>query len=454
MRQIINEISKGKNIDDNLKKYADGFSKINNKFAYIRLALNYYTFLQMQQDENDVISSDIVLELNKMNEVIADMSEEDISVVEDMRNNIIRKMQALTYYVDKYNVYEFAYNRVEYKYHDYDMPANYSDEEFTRKIMKYIFDDEDATIINSKICEIIGQLPIRMTKSKFFEYVNSGLDVYNQGEKSSLDDFVYRIRTSAILEEKEDYKLLYPEIHDTFEELDKYDLKNITEDEVNEFSEKLSELTAYIDDNVSANMMMQELINDVLLVLYTLESQENDDITAICSEVVSETNLMFTGKFAHKTNEELEAMFVKLEGKQEELYHNIMNYDIVDQILDKNKDDIIRNNLEKTYEKVSRLPLLNSDSLFVEFDKKQDKDKVNEEYLEKVKENLYKEFIDKFANSQRLIKKSIMSATLSELPVFFNNISELQDFVYNCLKGCTDMAEKKGCLEIISSMIV
>lgn len=56
-------------------------------------------------------------------------------------------------------------------------------------------------------------------------------------------------------------------------------------------------------------------------------------------------------------------MFVKLEGKQEELYHNIMNYDIVDQILDKNKDDIIRNNLEKTYEKVSRLPLLNSDSL-------------------------------------------------------------------------------------------
>ena len=147
-------------------------------------------------------------------------------------------------------------------------------------------------------------------------------------------------------------------------------------------------------------------------------------------------------------------MFVKLEGKQEELYHNIMNYDIVDQILDKNKDDIIRNNLEKTYEKVSRLPLLNSDSLFVEFDKKQDKDKVNEEYLEKVKENLYKEFIDKFANSQRLIKKSIMSATLSELPVFFNNISELQDFVYNCLRGCTDMAEKKGCLEIISSMIV
>ena len=104
MRQIINEISKGKNIDDNLKKYAYGFSKINNKFAYIRLALNYYTFLQMQQDENDVISSDIVLELNKMNEVIADMSEEDISVVEDMRNNIIRKMQALTYYVDKYNV--------------------------------------------------------------------------------------------------------------------------------------------------------------------------------------------------------------------------------------------------------------------------------------------------------------------------------------------------------------
>ena len=104
----------------------------------------------------------------------------------------------------------------------------------------------------------------------------------------------------------------------------------------------------------------------------------------------------------------------------------------------------------------------NSDELIVstktEYDAEENalRPKVMADYIgqEKVKENLYKEFVDKFANSQRLIKKSIMSATLSELPVFFNNISELQDFVYNCLHGCTDMAEKKGCLEIISSMIV
>ena len=39
MRQIINEISKGKNIDDNLKKYAYGFSKINNKLSLIHIQM-------------------------------------------------------------------------------------------------------------------------------------------------------------------------------------------------------------------------------------------------------------------------------------------------------------------------------------------------------------------------------------------------------------------------------
>lgn len=454
MRQIVNEISKGKNIDSNLVKYAKGFSEINNKFAYIRLALNYYTFYQMQTEQEDVIGVDISLELSKLNEIISTMDSDDIGKVEAIRENVIKKMQALTYYVDKYNVYEFAYNRVEYKYHSFIAPTNYSDEEFTRKIMKYILDDEDSTVINTKICEIIGQLPVRMTKNKFFEYVNTGLDIYKQAEKSSLKDFLYRIRTSAILEEKEEYALLYPEINDVFNEFDKYDFKNITEDELEEFSEKLSELTSYIDENVTANMMIQELINDVLLVLYTKDEQLDDKVTNVCNEIVSETNLLFSGKFAHKTMEELEGMFVELEGEQEELYQKIVNYDIVEQILEKNQEHIVKNNLVDVYKKIKKLPLLNSDSMFVELDRVEDKEIVDEEYLEQMKNELFDEFTNKFSNCQRIIKKSIMSATLSELPVFFNNISELQDYIYNSLEGCTDDAEKKGCLEIISLILV
>lgn len=41
-----------------------------------------------------------------------------------------------------------------------------------------------------------------------------------------------------------------------------------------------------------------------------------------------------------------------------------------------------------------------------------------------------------------------MSASIAELPVFFNNISELQDYIYNTLSVCNDKAEKLACIEI------
>ena len=52
-----------------------------------------------------------------------------------------------------------------------------------------------------------------------------------------------------------------------------------------------------------------------------------------------------------------------------------------------------------------------------------------------------------------MIKKAIMSATLAELPVFFNNISELQDFIYNNLSMCIDKAEKIACIEIFNDIM-
>ena len=45
-----------------------------------------------------------------------------------------------------------------------------------------------------------------------------------------------------------------------------------------------------------------------------------------------------------------------------------------------------------------------------------------------------------------------MSSAISELPVFFNNISELQDFIYNTLSICTDKAEKLACIEILNEL--
>ena len=66
--------------------------------------------------------------------------------------------------------------------------------------------------------------------------------------------------------------------------------------------------------------MIQEILNDLLLVLYTNEFCVNDNIVKGCVEIIKDTNLLFMNKFSPKTLEEIEDMFVMLEGEQEKIY--------------------------------------------------------------------------------------------------------------------------------------
>ena len=47
---IASEITKGKNLEENLEKYGKGLTSLYNGLAYIKLSMNYYTILNMIKD--------------------------------------------------------------------------------------------------------------------------------------------------------------------------------------------------------------------------------------------------------------------------------------------------------------------------------------------------------------------------------------------------------------------
>ena len=104
------------------------------------------------------------------------------------------------------------------------------------------------------------------------------------------------------------------------------------------------------------------------------------------------------------------------------------------------------------YNIVFKLPKLNSDSMFVKLDKVENNDVVDEAYLEKQKEQLINEYRELFKETDKMITRAVMAQALSELPIFFNNISELQDYIYT-LSICNDKAEKLACIEIINGIM-
>ena len=216
----------------------------------------------------------------------------------------------------------------------------------------------------------------------------------------------------------------------------------------------LKEISDYVDEEMNQFMMIQTVVNDLLEILYTAENSLNDNIIKGCQEIIKCTNLLFTKKESPKSLEEIEDMFVMLEGEQEKLYDSINYNDITDYIKENFATQIKELNLEKQYNVLYKLSKLNSDSIFVQLNDDVKNQKIDDKYLEEKKNEMIEQLGELFKNNDRLVVRAVMAAILSELPMFFGDISEVQDYIYNTLSICTDKAEKLACIEIINGIMV
>ena len=66
---IASEITKGKNLEENLEKYGKGLTSLYNGLAYIKLSMNYYTILNMIKD-NEIDDEHFLEIFQGVNEVI------------------------------------------------------------------------------------------------------------------------------------------------------------------------------------------------------------------------------------------------------------------------------------------------------------------------------------------------------------------------------------------------
>ena len=66
MKKIVGELLKNKNIEEHLREYPVRFMELNYRYALIRLAMNYYTYYSMME-ENEVEVFDHHHEISEIN---------------------------------------------------------------------------------------------------------------------------------------------------------------------------------------------------------------------------------------------------------------------------------------------------------------------------------------------------------------------------------------------------
>lgn len=461
LKTISKDICNNKNLDRNISLYISNMMSLYSRFSYIKLSMNYYTFVDAMADRSDDNSREVLTVLSKLNGIMndtilnnADNSEvaSALTQIEAIRNSVIDTMEALTAYIDRFSLYEHIFNRIEFRFNDEKFDNNYYENYLSNDIMNYILSDKDAVVMNSRINEMVGQLPMRLTRKKFFELVKDALNLYKNQEKSSLDDFMYVLNTVSGIYEPAGFRERFPLFEEILNKLADADFKEITkeifEEKTKLLSFAVSEVTAISDTYV----MLMELINDIYVILLAsdvafCDSDERMNAVSIIKSVMEHDDI-------NDVAEEVTDNFIAFEGCQEKIYSQISSNDyVIDEALKSFEKELSDMQLNDKFDVLVKVSKLSSGSQFVDLNKVNDKTLADEAYVDGVFDAFYQELSKVFGLGKREYNRAVMSVVLSSLPVFFNNVNEIQDYVNVSLSQCTDEAEKKACASLIKMII-
>lgn len=84
MKKIVGDLLKNRNVESGLKEYYGKFMEINNKYAFIRLAMNYYTYYVVKQESDGIMDADYDSYLKKINCIIEKQQDDNENVTEDL----------------------------------------------------------------------------------------------------------------------------------------------------------------------------------------------------------------------------------------------------------------------------------------------------------------------------------------------------------------------------------
>lgn len=468
-KKLITDIKRKKNLDCNLVKFADVMMKADFEYACQKFALNYFTVKEMLEDKDiadDPYIYESILAINQLTGKYVtgsatEVQAEDFQSVNKIRNTIIRKMKVLTAYTDAFELYEYLLNRKEFEFQENQTDAeencfaSYDAEQFAEQIFNYIFADQDKVVINAKIQEVVEQLPIRMTKNRFYDILGQTLSIYHGCECGSLNEFVEMIETTALIKLPDGFETEYSALFDAYQMLKAGDYAKLTYEAYRQLSTVLDKSAAFINDVVSDYLMLIELVNDLYSMMLACEIKPQ--LSDACMKAIKIIQIVYE---ALEAEDDIPAeaydMLMVLEGTQEQAgeYKMLLESSIYD-IVSTNQENLVRLKLDERYRILDTLDKLLSGSMFVDIDNisMYDTTPADTEAIIRVKDQLVSKFADLFAANTIAVNRGIMAKILSNIPVFFNSQQEIKDYIEYSLNHCSNKSEVKASYLVISQMM-
>lgn len=425
------------------------------RYSYTRLALNYYAYFEAEADRAEAGEEPSPKAARFREEFQRILNayltgDGDLEGLESLRRGVMEEMEVLTAYTDCFQVYEHVLNRQEAKFLDLDHREPLAEDPvLTAEIMEFFRQSRDSAVMNERIQLVMEQLPIRFTKAKFFSLVDAGLSLYKGGQRSSLEGILYMIRSGAMLELPKHMEEGHGELWDLLELFRGADYKALTKDQFENLSNGLRLATDRLLDASGEWLLAMDLIND-LYVLHlsrdgaVMEASEEQELIYILDAVWKKLE----AEDYAVAEEEANRLLDSLVGRQERYYEKWLRLE--GEIPEAPADEAER----ETARRLGLVELLLSGSPFVELDREEETELLDEETFQAEERNLFDQLEELFAGMPRAVIRAVMARTLSSLPVCFNSIGEVEAYVANSLGSCADLGEKTVSMDLIRSIML
>lgn len=461
-KKRIKDIMQHRDLEENLPVYAKAYINTTYEYNLIHLVLNYYTIKEVEDEtagiSGDAYMADVMNQLHTiMYETILsqDMQSDYAKILEQihsLRKELTERMTLLTAYTDALQLYEYVLNRMEYGLTGEEFEVDATG--LATRVFQYLFRENDKMVVNSKIQMVTGQLPVRMTKNRFFEYLTATLNIYNGSSQSSVDDFVEMLESTTLLKLPKGYGKEYPEIAKVIAMLSDMDYKNLTLETYQGMMEQFSLTTERLTGLVSNYLLVTEIVNDLYALILAHPYEDSSELgTQTCLDMLRGLHESFVtgGEIPQVVDEG----FMQIEGLQEMLGEDVLQYESVLQEIMINYGDIISGIMaEKIFQSLSLISKLSSNSLFIDLEEDQREDvPADADYIEKKKDALVEKLLDFFAKNSKEINRAVMASMFSNMPVLFNSQQEVKEYIEYSLGHCSNTSELMACAKILEDMM-
>jgi len=446
---LLTDLSADRDREENLKRYTGITAAAFSAYAGIKLSMNYFTLREMEQEallQGEERDEDSWAVQSAVKSLEGEHPEQEIEKTRELRDRITTRMKVLTAYTDFFEQHEYILNRKEAGI--LGNVEQVSLEQLADEAFAYVFSDQDKMVVNARIKAIVEQLPVRMTKQRFYDILSQAIELYKGGELKSVQDFIRSVRESALLTLPEGFDTIYPDLSASRELFDSVTYKDLDEKEYQHLTTELDRLTEDMEQRATRDLLLQEIVNDILILQLTapyVAAEYMDDHAEVAAEALRE----IAKEEAELPAEDFDRYFLALEGAQEDAYETLL-------VLEGCLEDYLPELEEDAAEALRQSDLLTSTSLFMDLkgaDITVVETKAEEGEIETLKSKLFEDFDAAFAGLSKEEKRSRMAKVLSMVPVFFNSRDEIREYFLYALENCRDDSELTAVSQIIRDII-